>query len=106
MTADKPQFCECCQASPKPGKALCRDHNHDTGLFRGWLCHSCNLGIGLLGDDLLGVTAAARYLRRAAKHDASNTTSPSKRVAAMLARLEQSKGLRVSLIHAPTDSVT
>lgn len=24
-------------------KRLCCDHDHDTGIKRGWLCHSCNL---------------------------------------------------------------
>jgi hypothetical protein len=37
------------------------DHDHDTGLFRGFLCGLCNRGIGMLGDTLAGVKAAVLY---------------------------------------------
>lgn len=39
------------------------DHDHATGEFRGWLCRSCNLGIGHFKDDPLLLEAAAAYLR-------------------------------------------
>lgn len=38
------------------------DHCHVTGRVRGLLCGRCNLGIGMLGDNLAGVQAAADYL--------------------------------------------
>jgi len=31
------------------------------GFYRGHICRQCNLGIGLLGDDMAGVTAALLY---------------------------------------------
>lgn len=43
----------CCAICGKPPvkKALSIDHNHKTGKVRGLLCHSCNMGIGLLNED-------------------------------------------------------
>lgn len=40
------------------------DHNHGTGQFRGWLCHHCNVALGLLGDNPEVIEAAASYLRQ------------------------------------------
>ena len=58
-----PTVCECCK---KPSdKALALDHDHETGAFRGWLCHKCNLGIGRLGDTIEALEEALAYLRRA-----------------------------------------
>ena len=62
----EPRCCECCDKPPSSGhKSLCLDHNHETGEFRGWLCCSCNLAIGMLGDNIEGVFKAVRYLNRA-----------------------------------------
>lgn len=40
------------------------DHCHDKGTFRGWLCKPCNVGIGMLGDDIAGLERAIDYLRK------------------------------------------
>lgn len=40
------------------------DHDHRTGGVRGILCHSCNVGIGHLGDNLTGLINALDYLLR------------------------------------------
>jgi|TARA_R100001530_G_scaffold104340_1_gene72675 hypothetical protein len=50
--------CDCCH---KKGRLMC-DHEHGTSTFRGWLCKSCNVGMGELGDDLEGILQAAIYL--------------------------------------------
>lgn len=41
---------------------LAIDHDHETGEVRGLLCSACNTSIGLLGDDLGRIEAAALYL--------------------------------------------
>jgi hypothetical protein len=60
--------CPICKQKPPPMKGrlqgLNADHNHETGVFRGLLCHCCNLAIGLLKDDPEVVQAAADYLRQ------------------------------------------
>lgn len=40
------------------------DHDHKTGLNRGILCRSCNLGIGFLRDDFKLCNNAASYLEK------------------------------------------
>ena len=52
--------CEICGSSEK----LCYDHCHITHLFRGTLCHKCNGGIGLLGDNYEGLLKASEYLKK------------------------------------------
>jgi len=54
-----PETCACC--GTKSSKLVC-DHNHTTESFRGFICHNCNRGIGLLGDNLEGIVNAQRYL--------------------------------------------
>jgi hypothetical protein len=39
------------------------DHCHITGVFRGWLCHQCNILIGMAKEDADRLETAARWLR-------------------------------------------
>lgn len=64
-TRPAPAVCEACERAST--HALCIDHDHLTGAFRGWLCHACNRGIGSLGDSVNGVQKALAYLERVEK---------------------------------------
>jgi hypothetical protein len=48
-----------------PRKVLSVDHCHETGRIRGLLCDRCNLGIGMLGDNLQSLQRAVEYLETA-----------------------------------------
>jgi mannose-6-phosphate isomerase-like protein (cupin superfamily) len=63
-TRAKPDFCEACGGPPNGKGGLHLDHCHKTGVFRGWLCASCNVGVGMLGDNRKKVLQAARYLAK------------------------------------------
>ena len=56
----KTDRCDCCW---KKTDKLHLDHCHKTGEFRGWICRSCNLGIGNCGDDVLGMVQCLSYVR-------------------------------------------
>ena len=64
-TRPNPGLCECCGKPQKQAKrALHIDHCHDTGMFRGWLCHHCNTGLGHFGDKKKGLQQALLYLEK------------------------------------------
>lgn len=44
-------------------KTLCVDHNHETGEVRGLLCHSCNVALGLLKEDINSINNIINYLK-------------------------------------------
>lgn len=52
-------ICDSCHRE----RVLVLDHDHITGVFRGFICNSCNSGIGNLGDTVDGVAAALKYLQ-------------------------------------------
>lgn len=54
--------CAICDCIPERGLVV--DHDHDTGLVRGLLCHLCNQGIGLMRHSVETSLAAAAYLMR------------------------------------------
>lgn len=53
-------LCACCKREPEK---LVMDHIHGTDHIRGLLCHSCNTGIGKLGDNIEGLERALAYLK-------------------------------------------
>jgi hypothetical protein len=61
----EPGYCECCGRREPRGQGRWHlDHDHITGEFRGWLCSTCNTGIGHLGDTIDAIKAALKYLTR------------------------------------------
>jgi hypothetical protein len=39
------------------------DHCHETNKIRGLLCMPCNVGLGMLGDNVEGLEKALRYIK-------------------------------------------
>ena len=39
------------------------DHSHETDMFRGFICHNCNRGIGVFNDDVSRLERAIVYLK-------------------------------------------
>ncbi len=56
--------CALCGGGPNGKGRLHVDHDHETKVIRGLLCHSCNTGIGLLNDDVELLQKAIIYLTK------------------------------------------
>ncbi len=54
----------CCAPAPERLASMHLDHDHETGTIRGFLCLSCNQGIGKLRDDPAILLRAIVYLRQ------------------------------------------
>ena len=57
--------CKICgkhESNQKHGK-LYIDHCHDTGLYRGLLCNSCNTGLGSFQDNIDTMLKASEYVK-------------------------------------------
>ena len=61
-----PENCDCCgiDLTNMSSKDIHFDHCKVTETFRGWLCKNCNVGLGMLGDDLAGIHRALVYLNK------------------------------------------
>ena len=59
MVQKQEGVCACC----KVRAPVDIDHSHSTNELRGLLCRACNIGIGLLGDNLDGLMRAVKYLK-------------------------------------------
>jgi len=58
----EPENCEICHRITV--KALALDHDHVTGKSRGYLCNTCNTGLGLFRDSEELLMQAIQYLKR------------------------------------------
>lgn len=56
----KPKECEICGST----KRICYDHNHQSGIFRGWLCNACNVALGCVSDNPETLRKLADYLEK------------------------------------------
>lgn len=60
----KPEQCEICGAFGRDfKKGLCLDHDHTTGVFRGWLCTRCNSALGMVKDNTETLLTMVSYIK-------------------------------------------
>ena len=64
----RPLTCEVCD-SPPTKNGLVFDHCHEHGHFRGWLCHNCNVILGLAKDKASRLRKLADYLEQTQSPD-------------------------------------
>jgi hypothetical protein len=55
--------CELCGSDQK----IVFDHDHETKVYRGWLCDPCNRSMGVLGDNVEGMIKVINYLNKKEK---------------------------------------
>jgi hypothetical protein len=62
---DHDGLCDICDKparGDKTGRRLSVDHDHATGKFRGFICHNCNVALGLVHDDKDVLVRMIEYL--------------------------------------------
>jgi len=60
-------LCGVCNKLPSSRNGLVFNHCHDSNVFRGYCCNSCNRSIGVLGDNIDGLLQAINYLLKTEK---------------------------------------
>lgn len=55
--------CRICNVEFSIETPACMDHDHNTGEIRGFLCSSCNVGIGMFSDSIEKLEKAIEYLK-------------------------------------------
>jgi len=56
----RPDMCDVCGSAER----ICWDHDHQTGVHRGWLCNKCNSALGFVGDNVETLEKLIKYLKR------------------------------------------
>lgn len=75
MGRPRPKYCELCKQEGYGRKpSIVYDHDHKTGLPRGWLCDRCNKMLGLAKDSTVLLKKMIRYLE--SHNDAAYKCSP------------------------------
>lgn len=59
--------CSLCKTDIPGGRGWSVDHDHETMIVRGILCHGCNTGLGLLKEDSELLLRAVEYLKKGKK---------------------------------------
>ena len=59
--------CGVCDEPPTRSNSLVFDHHHELGVFRGYCCNRCNIGMGTLGDNVTSIAKVLRYMNKAEK---------------------------------------
>ena len=69
MLADQDGKCAICSGAEPGGHGQWHvDHDHETGVVRGLLCHHCNVGLGHFKDNPDLLLMAGIYLTRQPQH--------------------------------------
>jgi hypothetical protein len=60
----RPSVCDVCGSPGYGQQGIVFDHDHATGMFRGWLCNSCNVVLGYVQDNAERLLKLALYLEQ------------------------------------------